>query len=87
MNCNSVLLQTIVASTMQVISDGTLTKMHANNLPHPLPSQAMLSFDDQTHICTKKNDLSTFVNIVLGEGGEGGLRSNCALKNTYSTTK
>ena len=45
----------------------------------------MLSFDDQTHIYTRKTILPTFVNIVLR--GEGGLRSNCALKNNYTSTK
>ena len=77
---------------MQVISVGTLTKIQVNNLPHPLPPQAMLSFDDQMNIYTRKNCLPTFVNIVLGVrggGGGGGLhvRSNCALKNNYSSTK
>ena len=40
---------------MQVISFGTLTQILVNNLPHPLPLQAMLRFDDQdklfTYIC------------------------------------
>ena len=31
----------------------------------------MLSFDDQTRIYTEKNFLPTFVNTVLGGGGEG----------------
>ena len=74
---------------MQVISVGTLTKILVNNISHPLPTpppQGMLSFDDQMHIYTRKNYLPTFVNIALG-GREGGLRSNCALKNDYSSTK
>ena len=50
---------------------GHLTKIQVNNLPHPLPPQAMLSSDDQTHIYKKKIYLPTFVNIVL-EGGRGG---------------
>ena len=58
--------------TMQVISVGTLTKIQVNNLPHPLPLQAMLCFDNQMHIYTKKNYLPTVVNIVLGGGGGGG---------------
>ena len=48
----------------------------------------MLSFDDQTHINTKK--LFTYICqhcIWGGGGGEGGLRLNCALKNNYSSTK
>ena len=51
---------------MQVISVGTLTKILVNNVPTPpppLPPQAMLSFDDQTHIYTKKTiylHLATF---------------------------
>ena len=55
---------------MQVISVGTLTKVHANNLPHPLPPppQAMLSFDDQTHIYTR--ELFTYIcQHCIGGGG------------------
>ena len=54
--------------------------------PPPLPPpQAMLSFDDQTHIYTRKTIYLHFSTLYWGGGG--GLRSNCALKNNYSSTK
>ena len=74
-------------ATMQVKSVGTLTKILVNNPPLALPPpQAMLSFDDQTHIYTRKTTYLHLSTLYWGGGG-GGLRSNCALKNNYSSTK
>ena len=61
---------------MQVISVGTLTKILVNNLPPPpFPPKAMLSFDDQMHIYTRKTiylHLSTLYWGGRGGGGGGG---------------
>ena len=49
------------------------TSEQSTPFPPPPPSpQEMLSSDDQTHIYTRKNYLTTFVNIVLGGGEWGG---------------
>ena len=74
-------------STLQVINIGTLTQILVNNLPPPPPPplpQAMLSFDDQRHIHTRK---TIYLHLSALYWGEGGLRSNCTLKNKYSSTK
>ena len=74
----------LTRTTMQVKSVGTLTKILVNNLPPPPPPQAMLGFDDQTHIYTRK---TTYLHLSTLYWGGGGLRSNCALKNNYSRSK
>ena len=51
--------------------------------PSP-PPPAMLSFDDQRHIFTRK---TIYLHLSTLYWGEGGLRSNCALKNNYSSTR
>ena len=62
-------------ASMQVISVGTLTKIQVNNLPHslppPPPPQAMLSFDDQTHIYTRKTIYLHLPTLYWGGGGGG----------------
>ena len=58
---------------MQVIGVGTLTKILVNNSPPPHPSpQAMLSFDDQTHIYTRKTIYLHLSTLYCGGGGGGG---------------
>ena len=57
---------------MQVKSVGTLTKILVNNLPPPPSPQAMLSFDDQTHIYTRKTTYLHLSTLYWGGGGEGG---------------
>ena len=66
---------------MQVISVGTLTKILVNNLPHPLPPQGMLSFDDRTHIYTRKTIYLHLSTLYCGGGG-GGYAQIVALKLT-----
>ena len=57
------------------------------SLPPLPPSQAKLSFEDQTHFYTRKTIYQHFSTLCWGGGwGGGGLRSNCALKNSYSST-
>ena len=41
-----------------------------NNLPHPLPPQAMLSFDDQMHIYTRKTFYLHLSTLYWGGGGD-----------------
>ena len=55
-------------SPMQVISVGTFIKILVNNLPNPLPLQAMLSFDDQTYIYTRKT-IYLHLSTLYWEGG------------------
>ena len=57
---------------MQVKSVGTLTKLLVNNLRPPPSPQAMLSFDDQTHIYTRKTIYLHFSTLYWGGGGGGG---------------
>ena len=68
------LRNTIISPTMKVISVGTLTKILVNNLPHPPSPQARLSFEDQTHIYTKK--LLTYICQHCIGGGGGGRGNN-----------
>ena len=57
---------------MQVISVGTLTKTQVNNFPPlPLPLEAVLSFDDQTHIYARKTIYLHLSTLYWGGGGKG----------------
>ena len=68
---------------MQVKSVGTLTKILVNNPPPP-PPQAMLSFDDQTHIYTRKTNY-LHLSTLYWRGGERGDYAQIVLLNDSLT--